>query len=587
MKLIPFLLLPFLAGCSDLPSFEATSIPSPVLSSSAAEDVSPIETSLLDVDAEFYASGGGDVVEASPTSSLPLPGVLKPEGITLEFVDADLWDVASKIVVHDAGKALVMSVEEPVLVSVSGGPFAPDEALAALGEVVASQNLNMKTVGDIVMISDGSSRSSSTGFSRVYRTSAKAIAEAVDSLFPELSARNVGRSVAVSGVSGDVLEAIKLVHELDRSAVSSLPWVVVRVSPGLAAEASAVVETLSDADDPLAVSALSPNDNGLVLLVGHSAASVSEAAEVLRSLDSGKPKRISKTLPVLDPATARAAIEGAFSAEIEDGSLLLSSSASELVFRGFPGIVADAYNLADKLHGGADFVEVRAVVVETVRGSALDRSISVSGGSGGFELSSGGGGASDLLRLTSGGFSAALSWLDRDTETKILATPRLSVSSGGSAELSVGSQVPIYGASVEEDGKTTQGIEYRDVGVLLSVSPSVLSDGRISVSLSQSLSSAGANALTGIDSPVFDRRSLTTELVFEPGELVAAGGLDYSVSEESRAAPFAFNPSGMSSARKLVVLLTADVAGTQARADSVQEALLGLSEVLTVGGSAQ
>jgi len=250
--------------------------------------------------------------------------------------------------------------------------------------------------------------------------------------------------------------------------------------------------------------------------------------------------------------------------------------------RGSPDAVSDAFSLAQEFSGDLGFVDIRSVVAETTRGSAVDKALTLSGS--GVSLSSGNGGGQSI-GASFGGFDAAVDWLDRDTRTQLLSTSALSIRSGKAGDMSVGDQVPIPGVeTLNEDGTRSRSTEYRDTGVQLRVSPRILSDGRISVLLEQEISTAGTNTFSGIDAPTFGRRALSTEVVIEPGELVAAGGLDYQSSDEYENSPFKFAPGGSRTTRKLVIFLSATVRGPDGRRAAVQDQLSGISDLLQLEG---
>lgn len=579
-----FLVLPMvvLAACSAPDGF--TPAPVPEVSTTAPVEVLVDDIPEITPSADYSAWGGPDDPsrgEMGPvrTSSTRVP--------FLHLQDLSLRDAARTLVVEHLGLAVMYaSSDEPPVVTFSGGPFDPADALDAFEDLVRAQGLSFRRVGDLVVISDGSDRSTdATGYTRVYRTDASAVAEAVGALYGQVTARAVGRSVAFAGPSSAVEQSIELVQGLDRDAVSSLPWAVLRLSPKVAEQAEGIVAALSEDASPLSLTTHAVDDAGVVLLVGHSRASVDEAVAVLRAVEQGRPQSVSRTLAVSDPSSAAEVLRSTFADEISAGELKVGQTTTELVLRGQPVAVSAAYALADDLHGGLDYVEVRAIVAETTRGSVVDRALSLGVSGSDIGMSLGGSVDANSIGAAVGSFRAAVSWLDRDADTRLLATPRLSVVSGGTADLSVGSQVPILGEErTRDDGSTSRSVEYRDTGVLLRVSPVVLSDGRISVSLSQELSTAGTNALTALDSPLFDQRRLVTDLVLERGEMVAAGGLDYSVAEVSQSGPVRMGSTGTASTRKMVVLLTADVRGTDDRRRAVDEAVSGLSSILRIGG---
>jgi general secretion pathway protein D len=114
---------------------------------------------------------------------------------------------------------------------------------------------------------------------------------------------------------------------------------------------------------------------------------------------------------------------------------------------------------------------------------------------------------------------------------QVLSSPRLVTSSGKPAAISVGTQVPIITAQETAAGQVAgntsilQSIQYRDTGVLLNIEPVINSNRRVELTVSQQVSSAQANNLSGVQSPLIINRSLQTTLSLNDGETVLLGGM--------------------------------------------------------------
>lgn len=114
---------------------------------------------------------------------------------------------------------------------------------------------------------------------------------------------------------------------------------------------------------------------------------------------------------------------------------------------------------------------------------------------------------------------------------QVLSSPRLVTASGKSAAISVGTQVPIITtqetAAGQVGGNTSilQSIQYRDTGVILNIAPVINSNRRVELNVSQQVSSAQANNLSGVQSPLIINRSLQTTLSLNDGETVLLGGM--------------------------------------------------------------
>lgn len=181
-------------------------------------------------------------------------------------------------------------------------------------------------------------------------------------------------------------------------------------------------------------------------------------------------------------------------------------------------------------------VEVRAAILEVTDSNGSERSfsglLSLLGGRLGFEV--GGDKLANSASVKWGGLNAILSAVKGDSRFRFVAEPRLRVSSGHKARVSVGSDVPVRGAlTVTDTGTAVQSVEYRSSGVILEVEPQVF-DGHVSARIVQEVSTVGKNSSSGIDSPVVQRRSAETVVDAAPGEVVILAGMDQTTESDSR-----------------------------------------------------
>lgn len=123
---------------------------------------------------------------------------------------------------------------------------------------------------------------------------------------------------------------------------------------------------------------------------------------------------------------------------------------------------------------------------------------------------------------------AALNALSTVTDVQLISTPRVLVLSNESAELQVGDQVPIItqtAVGLEDDSRILNSVQYRDTGVVLSVTPRVSDSGRMFIEIEQEVSEVAGTTTSDIDSPTIQQRRLSTRIQVEDGQLVVLGGL--------------------------------------------------------------
>ena len=118
----------------------------------------------------------------------------------------------------------------------------------------------------------------------------------------------------------------------------------------------------------------------------------------------------------------------------------------------------------------------------------------------------------------------------RENEVKILSTPHILVQDNTEAKIDVGEEVPIVTSeytptSVQVDTSLSRSIEYRDTGILLTVTPRINDKGLVTMEVNQEVSNVSEQRLEGIDSPIILKRQAQTSLVVQDGRTIIIGGL--------------------------------------------------------------
>jgi len=131
------------------------------------------------------------------------------------------------------------------------------------------------------------------------------------------------------------------------------------------------------------------------------------------------------------------------------------------------------------------------------------------------------GGFGRMLGLDIGG---ALDLAEREGLVTTLSEPNLAALSGETAEFLAGGEFPIP----KSEGLGTVSIEYKDFGVSLAYTPTVLSNGRISIRVRpevSELSSQGAVTLNGFNVPALTIRRAETTVELGSGQSFMIAGL--------------------------------------------------------------
>jgi len=144
----------------------------------------------------------------------------------------------------------------------------------------------------------------------------------------------------------------------------------------------------------------------------------------------------------------------------------------------------------------------------------------------GVEAASGG---LKLGFLDAGNFSAAVRLLQEIGSLDVLSRPYILASDNQEASISVGESVPfVTDSRVTDTGQTINTIEYRDLGIILNVTPRINSKDQVTLDINQELS-----ALTGetvaiselLDASVVAQRIADTRAAVLNGQTIVIGGL--------------------------------------------------------------
>ena len=128
-----------------------------------------------------------------------------------------------------------------------------------------------------------------------------------------------------------------------------------------------------------------------------------------------------------------------------------------------------------------------------------------------------------------GAVRAVLNTLASESKINVLSSPSLMVLDNHTATINVGDQVPILTSqstsNLTADAQTVNQIEYRDTGVLMTVTPRVNASGLIIMEIKQEVTDVAETNSSGIDAPTFQQRSIESTISVNSGNTVVLGGL--------------------------------------------------------------
>lgn len=123
-----------------------------------------------------------------------------------------------------------------------------------------------------------------------------------------------------------------------------------------------------------------------------------------------------------------------------------------------------------------------------------------------------------------------LNALATDSRLKIISSPHITVADNQTAKIQVGDRVPTL-SQTQTVGTTTtatgviSSIQYTETGVMLSVTPRVNAGGQVTMEINQEVSNATKNEISGIDSPIIQKRTAESTVTVKSGETIILAGL--------------------------------------------------------------
>jgi type IV pilus assembly protein PilQ len=252
------------------------------------------------------------------------------------------------------------------------------------------------------------------------------------------------------------------------------------------------------------------------------------------------------------------------------GRIQVDARSNTLIISDTPSNLVKIMPLFDKLDSETPQVMIEAKFVETTKNPKKDLGINwsdtlldhqvVAGGSAtdkgdpnkpptvvvapdgrpvsGFQWTKPAGGSmltpwnSGVALLDAGKAGMVFSYLSRDTDTELLANPRVVTTDNGKAKVAIAEQYPIpqYQFSESTGAFQISGFEYKDIGIVLTVTPRINKNDYVTMDVYPEASSrAGVATLSSGSSstqiPIIDTRSAQTTVLIKSGNTLAIGGL--------------------------------------------------------------
>ncbi len=215
---------------------------------------------------------------------------------------------------------------------------------------------------------------------------------------------------------------------------------------------------------------------------------------------------------------------------------LLNRDADQLVFVGSKAEIANLRSLLPQIDIEMGEVMLRSAVYEVQTGDRDGSAFSLAASllKGKVSVNLAGNPLDNSVSFSTGDFNAVLSALSSDSRFKVVSQPSLRVRSGKEATINVGAEVPVLGSvSYPQGGQSVQSVEYRNSGVIFTITPQVR-QAVVDLTIDQQLSNF-VQTTTGVNnSPTLTKRQLTTNVQMRNAEVVILGGLTEEKTSESQ-----------------------------------------------------
>jgi general secretion pathway protein D len=143
----------------------------------------------------------------------------------------------------------------------------------------------------------------------------------------------------------------------------------------------------------------------------------------------------------------------------------------------------------------------------------------------------------NFFTFAAGEFLAAINALASDNKVNVLSSPSIMTAENKKAVINVSRSVPIVtsqqaplgGTTTTGPGQTTaivgsQSVEYKDAGIILTVTPRIGEQGTVALDVKQEFNDVGPR-VPPTDSPEFLKREVETSVVLLNNQTLVLGGL--------------------------------------------------------------
>ncbi|PJK13191.1 hypothetical protein CO614_02135 [Lysobacteraceae bacterium NML120232] len=224
----------------------------------------------------------------------------------------------------------------------------------------------------------------------------------------------------------------------------------------------------------------------------------------------------------------------------QSNGLMLDEPRNALIFQGTPAEWERMQHLIKQIDRAPRQVLIEVTIAEVTLDNEMSIGVSWFAKNGfrrfdgrlssGSSSSSSGNGLTYLLDIA-GQNRMALNAFANDNRVTVRSSPRLLVKSGTEANIDIGTEVPTITmqttSNQTSNGNTNllQAIQYRKTGIITNIKPTVLSNNRVDLEISQEVSEVTDTGTTIGGSPSIFNRALKTSLSLNDGGSIVIAGL--------------------------------------------------------------
>ncbi len=126
--------------------------------------------------------------------------------------------------------------------------------------------------------------------------------------------------------------------------------------------------------------------------------------------------------------------------------------------------------------------------------------------------------------LAGNDFSVFINALKTDQKFHVLSTPRIFTSNNSEASINISQRVPYVLSSREDpNGNLTFTYAFQDVGIVLTVTPRITSNGYVTMEINQQANDL--QGFTSFNAPIINQRQADTTVSVKDGETIILGGI--------------------------------------------------------------